>query len=322
MAINIGHASLDENGKISGGTAGDQTGKEVCVRTWYNKPWGFVLRCTDPALAEKMAKACEAGCANNKIGYDQNQRNTLNTQAKAVGYDLSKITTACECDCSSFMTVCAQAAGIEPAYSSGNAPTTSTMQARFTATGKFTVLTDSKYLTSDKYLKRGDILVKAGSHTVMALGNGSLSGNTTSTSSSTATTTTSSGSSSIKSVQTWLNSNYSAGLAVDGVYGPKTKAALVKALQTWLNATYNAGLVVDGIFGAKTKAAVRVLKKGSSSTGVKILQGFLICNGYDTGGFDGEFGTKTDAAVRSYQGKKGITVDGQAGQNTFAKLAA
>lgn len=152
---------------------------------------------------------------------------------------------------------------------------------------------------------------------------GTVSTGSTSTSgSTTTTTTTSSGSSAIKSVQTWLNSNYSAGLTVDGVYGSKTKAALVKALQKWLNATYNAGLVVDGIFGAKTKAAVRVLKKGSTGTGVKILQGFLICNGYDTGGFDGDFGSKTDAAVRSYQGKKSITVDGEAGKNTFAKLAA
>ncbi|MGL6198242.1 MAG: hypothetical protein ACRC3H_04830 [Lachnospiraceae bacterium] len=55
MSINIGHASLDENGKISGGAAGDQTGKEVYIRTWYSKPWGFVPRPIDSVLAEKMA---------------------------------------------------------------------------------------------------------------------------------------------------------------------------------------------------------------------------------------------------------------------------
>ena len=37
MAVKIGHASIDERGKISGGKAGDQTGKEVCIRDWYNK---------------------------------------------------------------------------------------------------------------------------------------------------------------------------------------------------------------------------------------------------------------------------------------------
>ena len=100
MAVKIGHASLDERGAISGGATGDQTGNEVCTRTWYDKGWGYVLRCKDSAIAEKMAKACEAACANNNIGYDQRQRNTLHTQALKVGYDLSKV-APCECDCSS-----------------------------------------------------------------------------------------------------------------------------------------------------------------------------------------------------------------------------
>lgn len=172
MPILIGHASIDENGKTKGGSAGDQTKKEVCTRAWYSKPWDYVLRCKDRNKAEKMAIACEKGCANDNIGYDQNQRNTLYTQAKSVNYDLGKITMPCECDCSSFMTVCAQAAGIDIPYNSGNAPTTSTMKNAFVSTGEFDVLTNSKYLTSDKYLKRGDILVKSSSHTVMALENG------------------------------------------------------------------------------------------------------------------------------------------------------
>lgn len=171
MAVKIGHASIDENGKVSGGKAGDQTQKEVCTRTWYSKPWGFVLRCKDSDKAEKMAIACEQGCANDKIGYDQVQRNTLYTQAKIVNYNLSKITTACECDCSSFMTVCALAAGIKITYGT-NAPTTSTMKTVFSATGEFDILTGAKYLSSDSYLRRGDILVKAGSHTAMVLEDG------------------------------------------------------------------------------------------------------------------------------------------------------
>lgn len=171
MAVKIGHASLDERGKISGGAAGDQTGAEVCIRTWYSKPWGFVLRCKNSEKAEKMAFACEQGCANEKIGYNQARRNTLYTQARNVNYDLSKITTACECDCSSFMTVCALAAGIPITYSS-NAPTTSTMKTIFMNTGEFDILTESKYLTGDACLRRGDILVKPGSHTAMVLENG------------------------------------------------------------------------------------------------------------------------------------------------------
>ena len=173
MAVKIGHASKDESGKISRGTAGDQTGKEVCTRNWYAGGWTVLLRPKSSTVAEKMAKACEAGCSNKKIGYDQYQRNTLRTKAKAASWNLNKITAACECDCSSFMTVCAEAAGINMSgtYTSGNAPTTSTMRAKFKATGAFDVLTADKYLKGSDHLKRGDILVKEGSHTVMVLSN-------------------------------------------------------------------------------------------------------------------------------------------------------
>ena len=51
MSVKIGHASLDENNRISGGNAGDQTKKEVCIRTWYNKPWLSVIRPKDSSAA-------------------------------------------------------------------------------------------------------------------------------------------------------------------------------------------------------------------------------------------------------------------------------
>ena len=47
-----------------------------------------------------------------------------------------------------------------------NAPTTRTMKNFFKKYG-FKVFTNSKYLTTDKELKKGDILIKEGSHTVM-----------------------------------------------------------------------------------------------------------------------------------------------------------
>ena len=171
MAVRIGHASIDENGKANSGVAGDQNGKEVLIRDWYNKPWNVLLRPVRSELAEKSAAACEAACANENIGYDQYGRNTLHTKAKAVGFDLSKITEACECDCSSLMHVCAIAGGAALTYGS-NGHTTRTMVKEFTASGDYLKLTGSEYLTSSKLLKRGDILVKEGSHTVMVLDNG------------------------------------------------------------------------------------------------------------------------------------------------------
>ena len=171
MAVRIGHASIDENGKATGGAAGDQNSREVLIRDWYSKPWNVLLRPVRPEVAEKSARMCEAACANENIGYDQHGRNTLYTKAKAVGFDLSAIDTACECDCSSLMHVCAIAGGANLTYGS-NGHTTRTMVKEFTASGEYVKLTGSEYLTSDRLLKRGDILVKEGSHTVMVLDNG------------------------------------------------------------------------------------------------------------------------------------------------------
>lgn len=170
----IGHSSINELGKTSGGKAGDNNGREVCFSTLPKKNWNFVLRAKDKNVAEKIAKYCEDGCRNDHIGYSQPRRNTLRTQAKLVGMDLSRIANDCECDCSSFVAVCCECAGIPIPYPNGNAPTTSNMKSLYLNTGYFDLYTDSKYLTSEHYLKRGDILVQTGSHTVIVLDNGKL----------------------------------------------------------------------------------------------------------------------------------------------------
>ena len=168
MAVRIGHASIDENGKAAGGVAGDQTGKEVVSRNWYDKGWNVLLRPARVELAERSAKACEAACTNQNIGYDQGGRNTLYQKAKAASFDLSKIDAPCECDCSSLMHVCAIAGGADIPYTS-NGCTTRTMVRAFTNSGEYIKLTDKAYLTSESKLQRGDILVKEGSHAVMVL---------------------------------------------------------------------------------------------------------------------------------------------------------
>ena len=58
--VKIGQASRDERGRYSGGTAGDQDGKEVAIRGWYNRPWNKLLRAKKAAAREKIAKAMEA----------------------------------------------------------------------------------------------------------------------------------------------------------------------------------------------------------------------------------------------------------------------
>ena len=120
----------------------------------------------------------------------------------------------------------------------------------------------------------------------------------------------------VKEVQIWLNNNFSSGLTPDGLYGTLTKKALVKALQKTI------GVSSDGIYGTKTNAAVKNLKKGSTGTLVKILQAFLVCNGYVSAYVDGDFGSGTEAALKEYQKKKGLTADGIAGKNTFKALCS
>lgn len=118
----------------------------------------------------------------------------------------------------------------------------------------------------------------------------------------------------VKEVQTWLNKTYSSGLSTDGEYGRLTRTALTKALQKEL------GVTADGVYGPKTNAAVKVLKKGSTGSLVKVLQAFLVCNGYTSAYADGNFGTGTQTALKQYQKVKGLDADGMAGPQTFKSL--
>lgn len=171
--VMIGSASKDENGRYVNGQAGDQTGKEVYILNWYNQSWNIVLRPKTDALAEKIAQQCEAGCANNNIGYSQTARNTIYIEAQKVGLDLAKISTPCNCDCSSFVGTVCVCAGLPAKYFySGNMPVTSTMRSCCMNTGEFIMLTGTQYTKQKDYLKRGDILLNESQHVVIVLADG------------------------------------------------------------------------------------------------------------------------------------------------------
>ena len=137
------------------------------------------------------------------------------------------------------------------------------------------------------------------------------------------------GNAKIREFQAWINKYLpmqylGAKLEEDGIFGPITRKASVKSLQYWLNKQYRAGLAVDGGYGPLTKAACKMLCKGASGDGVYILQGLLYCHGYDPKGFDGSFGVNGGTgclnAVKSFQRDRGLEVDGKAGPLTFEKL--
>ena len=175
--VKLGSSSKDEKGQYRGGQAGDQTGAEVYIQNWYDGSWHSVIRPKSAALAEKIASACEKACNNNNIGYDQYERNSLYREALKVNLDLSKITTPCECDCSSLVSTCCIAAGLSESifFSGNNMRTTYNLIDACNKTGHFDVLTSSNYTRSKDYLKRGDILLSTG-HTVIVLSNGDKAG--------------------------------------------------------------------------------------------------------------------------------------------------
>ena len=78
----IVHASINEKGKITGGKSGDQTGKEILVQKYYNKPWNCVLRYADSPVA--VTKPYEG--INVKVtAYRLNIRQNAGAEYKIMG---------------------------------------------------------------------------------------------------------------------------------------------------------------------------------------------------------------------------------------------
>ena len=173
MSVKIGSARIDENGNARGGRAGDQNGREVSTQSWYKHSKGWrVFRAKDPAVAEKIARDMQWACDNKHIGYDQGQRLTLYDVAKPLGFNCRRVEENCETDCSALVRVCCAYAGVSlPNFRTPTEP------AALLDSGAFVELKGAKYTDSDKYLKRGDILVtRTQGHTVVVLSNGSKAG--------------------------------------------------------------------------------------------------------------------------------------------------
>lgn len=160
MGLKVGSARIDERGKISGGQAGDSTGKEVVQQDYYihKKGW-YCFRPKDIDTANGIAKSMIDACNNNNIGYDQYQRDGVFNLVKK-GTKIKDIKTKTECDCSALVRACCYENGID----TGNIRT-STMPSMLAKTGKFEYKIS---VTSKTELFNGDILVtKSTGHTVI-----------------------------------------------------------------------------------------------------------------------------------------------------------
>lgn len=227
----IANSGSDENGRYKGGQAGDQTGKEWIIRNWYNRPWDCVLRYPVESVRRDIGLLAGHGANNDKIGYDQSQRGTFWQQLKTTPtYDPEAITVPCEADCSSGVAAIVKAAGhrnnvealknVSPDLWTGN------MRQALKAAG-FEVLTDSKYLTSDKYLLAGDILLNEKSHTAVQITDGSAANNAPSTPVKPATP-----SPAPSAPATPITPVTGANIAVDGIWGKDTTRALQRFFGT------------------------------------------------------------------------------------------
>lgn len=179
MIANCGH---DENGRYSGGKAGDQTGTEYQLRSWYSRPWDVCIRCTDPDVRQLIAKLASDAAENDKVGYDQgtsgnsDDRYSFWEQLKVSGYYPKNIKKACETDCSNSTLSIVKAVGhlldIDVLKAVSIYGYTGNLESILLKTGYFKALRDKKYLEGEDYLYAGDILLCTGHHVTVVVTNG------------------------------------------------------------------------------------------------------------------------------------------------------
>jgi peptidoglycan hydrolase-like protein with peptidoglycan-binding domain len=280
MTMYIGHASIDEYGKIAGGAAGDQTAKEVCKRTYYmhSKGW-YLLRPKSIAHANAIAQAMLRACNNNNIGYDQNNRLGI------VKYGTAS-TVKTECDCSSLVRQCVKEATGKDA---GNF-TTANEKSKLEATGLFEA---AIAVTSSTVLYNGDVLVtKTKGHTVIV-----VEGNPRKESVAKKS----------DNVRDFQNAAVLDGFTfpkygADGDWGAECESVASKAV---VKCRYE----YVTVNGKRTKKAVykyrNLTKIVQRKVGVKV---------------DGKCGEKTKAAIVAFQHKHGLKEDGCCGLNTWRKI--
>lgn len=175
----VSNCSGTEYGGAYGGAAGDQTGREVAVISWYDFDQIAVYRHPDTRVRAELARLARETAENLHVGYDQSSRLTFRNELRKVNYAPTKIAVDCETDCSACTGAIIEAVGSllgdKKLYDFDTTLSTHHMDGPLVAAG-FQKLTASKYLRSGDYLLAGDISLAPGHHVNIAVTNGSKSG--------------------------------------------------------------------------------------------------------------------------------------------------
>lgn len=127
----------------------------------------------------------------------------------------------------------------------------------------------------------------------------------------------------VQAGQIHANNFSGAGIKADGVRGTETIKAGIKVLQTAINLDYKKKLAVDGIWGSNSKAALgnHYVKLGEKQYMVTAVQILLMLKGYACELQNpGKFDANMKKVVKQYQRDYQLTVDGVVGYNTFMSL--
>lgn len=292
MAVIIGSARIDERGKLTGGSVGDQKQKsssndtvgEVSMQNFYvhSKGW-YILRPKDTTIANKIAANMKTACNNVNIGYDQGNRFGI------INYGVNTKTKT-ECDCTTLVRECVkEASGKDP----GN----------FTTANEASVLESSglfekkKSYTTGTTLYTGDVLVtKTKGHTVIVVEGKQRN--------STVSTTTPNNSASNSLIKTGL-------LHAKNFTGVDDSNNVIKAkgrvLQRAMNLDYGKTIDEDASIGPKSKSKLgsHYVKKGERQYMVTAAEILMYLNNIDPNGVElpGHYGNGlVNAAKKKFGG--------------------
>jgi GH25 family lysozyme M1 (1,4-beta-N-acetylmuramidase) len=107
--------------------------------------------------------------------------------------------------------------------------------------------------------------------------------------------------------------------AGQNTYNGYVSGELIQQLQAEINKQFSKGLAVDGLIGPKTLGSLPIVRQGAKGNITFVIQELLKRKGYNINS-DGVFGPITDSSIKQFQSSTGISADGVVGPITWSKL--